>query len=352
MPVAYSSFRAVDPVISGFLATTKPNQTLIGRSLTPRLRIDSPSYIGKLFKETHQGAMGTPQSLKFAAGAPLPRMTTVDPGTVSYECELYGLASERGIAKVGAARSQYPVDLVQREAAILAGNLAIAEEVRYATLYGTSGNWTTTSACGSLAGGTQWSSLTATPLTDLHEYIGNSYVPAAHGAMPTDIIIPYPVAVAMGKTAELRGALPLVTSTQSVAVTAGRPLSVQAVAALVAQEFGVRVHIGSARYNTANLNQSHTETWIWGETVWIGTLGGDAAADGANVRVGLTAALGLDEISGLAGVGLAELGSALSGGVVEGNPLVGDAWFPYVQHSSDELIVSADLGATITNCLA
>lgn len=350
MPVNYSSYRAVDPAYTGFLATTKPTQNYIGRALTPRISVNSPDYAGKVWVDTHVGAMGTPQSLVVTPGAPLPRMTTQDPSTVSYSCDIYGLASS-GLPKVRAARSQVPVDLVQREQAILMDALLIAEEVRYAALYGTSGNWTTTVACGSMTGGTQWSSATATPLTDLHDYLV-TYLAAAHGNAATDIIIPYPVAAAMGKTSELRGALPLVVSTQSLAVQAGRPMNVQAVAAVIAQEFGLRVHIGSARYNTANLGQSHTETWVWGEAVWLGTLMGNAMQDGANVRTVATAALGIDEISALADAGLAELGSPMSAGVDELSPSAGNAWIPYVQHAADEIVVSANLGATITNCLA
>ncbi len=37
MPLSYSSYRLVDPVFTGFMASTSPNQSFVGRKLTPRI---------------------------------------------------------------------------------------------------------------------------------------------------------------------------------------------------------------------------------------------------------------------------------------------------------------------------
>lgn len=350
MPQNYANFRLVDPVFSGFMATTKPKQEFIGRKITPRIRVNSPDYVGKIFVDTHTRSMGDAQTLLMAPGAPHPKMSTADPSSVTYTCEMYGVASD-GIPKVNAGRSQLPVDLVQREMGILMDRLLIAEEIRYATLYQTSGNWTTTVACSALTGQAQWSSATATPLVDLHAYL-ETYHAAAHGNFATDIIIPYAVAVAMARTNEVRGVVSIATANGTAMAPANRPLSVSALKALIEQEFGLKVHIPAARKNTANMGQTHAEAYVFTDTVWLGTLMADAVADGANIRTVATAALGVDEISPLAEAGLAELGSVLSAGVDELSPTNGNAWVPYCQQSADELRLIADFGATITDCLA
>ena len=345
MPQAYSSYRPVDPVYTGFLATTAPSQSFVGRRLTPRISVDNPAYIGKVFLDTHQTMLGSPQSLVATPGAPLPRMSSADPTTVTYTCSLYGAASV-GIPKQSAARSQLPVDLVQRELKMLRDALAIAEEIRYATLYQTSGNFTTTSACASLQTGTKWNAAGAQPLADLRAYI-DTVRQAAHGNDPTDIIIPYSVAVAMGSSAELRG---VYFGTAAGLAAASPSMGVADVVTVLQNSLGVRVHIGKARKNTANFGQTHAESEVWTDTVWLGCLMADAAVQGASVRSVATATLAVDEVSPIAGAGLGDLGY-LSAGVDEVSPSQGNAWVPYVQHACAELVVSADLGATITDCL-
>lgn len=345
MPLSYSSYRLVDPVWTGFMATTAPNQSFVGRKLTPRIAVNNPDYIGKVFVDTHVTMMGTPQSLVVAPGSPLPTMTTADPGSVTYTCVPYGLAST-GIPKLSAARSQLPVDLVQRELRALQSALAIAEEIRYATLYQTAGNWTTTIACGSMKTAIKWDAAGAQPITDLRYYL-DTYRQAAHGNDATDIIIPYSVAVAMGGSAEIRGVYYL---SAAGGVAASPSMGVNDVAAVVANALGLRVHIGKGRKNTANFGQTHSESEIWTETVWIGTLMADAAQSGSSIRSVNTAAIGVDENSALMGAGLGDLGY-FSAGVDEIAPSQGNSWVPYVQHSCTELVVSANLGATITDCL-
>lgn len=350
MPISYASYRAVDPVFTGFMATLAPDPVLIGRALTPRIAVDNPAYVGKIWLDTHQSFMGTPQALEVRPGAPLPTMASKDPSTVSYECVPYGIASE-GIPKRSAARSQLPEDLVQRDIRMLRNALLIAEEIRYATLYQTSGNWTTTSACNALPGGAKWSAPTSTPLVDLHSLIG-TYMEASHGAVPTDLILPYAVARAIGSTADARGFyVANASGTETSAVTAGVPLGVDKVVALLAAEFGLRVHVGRGRKGTNNLGQSHAESYIWTDTVWLGTLLSDAAVDGASIRTVQTAALGIDERSAIGEQGLSGLDTSFSAGVDEVAPSQGDKWVPYVQHCADELRMAADLGATITDCL-
>lgn len=345
MPVSYSSYRPVDPVYTGFMATTKAAQSFVGRMLTPRISVNNPDFIGKVFVDTHTTGMGTPQSLVVTPGAPLPTITTADPATVTYTCVPYGLASN-GIPKLSAARSQLPVDLVQREMRILRDTLAIAEEIRYATLYQTTGNWTTTAACNSLQTGTKWNAAGAQPIADLRAYI-DMVRQAAHGNDPTDIIIPYSVAVAMGSSAELRG---VYFGTAAGLAAASRSMGVADVVAAISTALGLRVHIGKGRKNTANFGQSHTEAEIWADTVWVGCLAADAAVQGSSVRTMATAALAVDEVSPIAGAGLGDLGY-LSAGIDEISPSRGNVWVPYVQHSCAELVVSADLGATITDCI-
>jgi len=350
MPVNFGSYRAVDPVYTGFLATLAPDPVLIGRSLTPSITVSNADYIGKVWLDTHTSFMGSPQSLVARPGAPLPTMSSKDPSTVSYECVPYGVASD-GIPKLNAARSQLPEDLVQRELRALRNALLIAEEIRYATLYQTTGNWTTTADCNTLAGATKWSSPASTPLVDLHGFI-ETYMAAAHGAAPTDLILPYAVARAIGATADARGFyVQNLSGGQTAATAAGRPLSVERVVELIAGEFGLRVHVGRARKNTANLGQTHAESYVWTDTVFLGTLMADASVTGASINTVQTAALCINESSILGASGLAGLGSGFSAGVDEVSPSQGDKWVPYVQHCADELRLAADLGATIKDCL-
>jgi hypothetical protein len=343
MPVSYSSYRPVDPVYTGFLATTAPVQSFVGRLATPRIAVENPAFIGKVFVDTHTTGMGTPQSLVVTPGAPLPSITTADPATVTYTCVPYGLKSN-GIPKLSAARSQLPVDLVQRELRILRDSLAVAEEIRCATLYQTAGNFTTTAACTALGTGLKWNAAGAQPLADLRGYL-DLVRQAAHGNDPNAIILPYSVAVAMGNSAELRG---VYYGTAAGLASASMSMGVNDVVAALQNALGLKVFIGKGRKNTANFGQSHTEAEIWTDTVWVGCLAADAVADGASVRTLATATLAVDEMSIMGGLG--DLGY-LSAGVDEVSPSMGNVWVPYVQHSCAELVVSADLGATITDCL-
>lgn len=343
MPVSYSSYRPVDPVYTGFLATTAPVQSFVGRIATPRISVDNPAFIGKVFVDTHTTGMGTPQSLVVTPGAPLPTLTTADPGTVTYTCVPYGLKSN-GIPKLSAARSQLPVDLVQRELRILRDSLAIAEEIRYATLYQTTGNFTTTAACNALNTGTKWNAAGAQPLADLRYYL-DTVRQAAHGNDPNAIILPHSVAVAMGNSAEIRG---VYFGTIAGGAAASMSMGVNDVVSVLERNLGLKVYIGKGRKQTANFGQSHTEAEIWTDTVWVGCLAADAVADGASVRTMATATLAVDEQSIMGGLG--DLGY-FSAGIDEISPSQGNVWVPYVQHSAAELVVSADLGATITDCL-
>lgn len=343
MPISFSTYRPVDPVYTGFLATTAPKQSFVGRIATPRIAVENPAFIGQVFVDTHVTGMGTPQSLVVTPGAPLPTMTTADPATVTYTCAPYGLKSS-GIPKLSAARSQLPVDLVQRELRILRDSLAVAEEIRYATLYQTAGNFTTTAACTALNAGLKWNAAGAQPLSDLRYYI-DEVRKAAHGNDPNAIILPYSVAVAMGNSAEIRG---VYFGTVAGGAAASMSMGVNDVVAVLQNSLGLKVHIGKGRKNTANFGQSHTEAEIWTDTVWVGCLAADAVADGASVRTLATATLAVDEMSIMGGLG--DLGY-MSAGIDEISPSMGNVWVPYVQHSTAELVVSAALGATITDCL-
>lgn len=346
MPSNYSSLRLVNPQHTGFMATTAPVQSFVGRKITPRISVDCPDYIGQIFVDTHVSFMGTPQSLVMTPGVPLATMTTANPSSVTYTCVPYGLAST-GIAKLGAARSQLPDDLRNREFRALRAALEIAEEVRYATLYQTAGNFTTTAACTALATGVQWSAAGAQPVADLRAYI-NTVRKAAHGTLPNTLIMPYDVAVAVGRTPELRG---YAYFTGAGAVAASMSMGVESVAEILGRELGLNVVIAGGRYNTANLAQAHTEAEIWTDTCWLGCLMANAAVSGTSIRTVNTAVLGVDEISSLAEVGLGSVG-VYGAGVDEIAPSQGNVWVPFVQHSADELVISADLGATITDCLA
>lgn len=346
MPTNYSTLRAVNPLYTGFMATTAPNQAFVGRAATPRISVDCPAYIGQIFVDTHATFMGTPQSLVATPGAPLTKISTANPSLATYACVPYGVASN-GITKLGAARSQLPEDLVQREFRALRAALDIAEEVRYAALYQTVANFTTTSLCTALPGGVQWSSVAATPLADLRSYI-NTIRKAGHGNMPNTIIIPYETMLAVGRSAELRG---YAYFTGAGAVAANMSMGVDAVQGILARELGVNIVVPKGRNNTENFGQAHAEAEIWTDTVWVGCLMADSVAAGGTIRTVNTAVLGIDEISSIAEVGLGGVGN-YGAGVDELAPSQGNAWIPYVQHSCVEKVISADLGGTITDCLA
>lgn len=346
MPLNYSAYRSVSPVHTGFMATTAPVQTFIGRLATPRITVNNPDYIGQIWVDSHVGFMGGPGNTVIPSMGPIPAIQTGDPTSTTYTAIAYGVKSV-GISKKGAARSQFPEDLVQREFRALRAFLEAAEEVRYAALYQTTANFTTTSTCANLITGIQWGSIGAQPVADLRDYI-NTVRKAAHGNPINAMILPYDVAVGIGRSAEIRGVYYLSTAG---GVGASMSMGVAGVVETLERELGIKVWLAGGRYNTANLNGTHTEAEIWTDTVWLGSLMADAGLDGINVRTVASAVIAIDEDSALFGAGLGGIGH-LSAGVDEVAPSMGDLWVPYVQYSAAEKVISANLGATITNCLA
>jgi len=352
MPVNYASTHPVNPILTGVVSTTRPNYPLIGRDLLPRISVVNPSYSGVIQVDTHTGFMGGPQGVERAPGAAMATMHTKDPSTVSYACKVYSLASDPIPTQV-LARSQNPEDLLSREAVAIQAALALAEESRIATLLQTTGNWTATVACTAIAsgGGAKWSDMAAgRPLGDISLTL-EVFAEQSHGGDATDIVIDRTIASNLRKHPELRGLYILTSGAGQI----DKPLTADQLKAVFLDTFGVRLHIGKARWNTANLGQTHTEANIWTDTMWVGSLDNPAMVQAGNdIRASRIAAIGIDETSTQppsANGAISNLIVPMIAGTEEISKTMGDGIKVWAEQTCCENVLAANLGYTVTDCV-
>jgi hypothetical protein len=351
--IDFSKLHPVSPVLTGLVSTTRPKiaDMLIGRSLLPRVQVENKWYTGTIFVDTHIGFMGDPQGLERAPGAPMATSGTGDPTTVTYTTKLYSLASNP-IPLENIERSQLPENLGDREALAVQNKLAIAEEIRIATLIFTAANWTSTVACTAITNGStaKFSNAAAgKPLNDIARAI-EMFSIQAHGALPTDIVVGRQVALDLAVHPEIRG-LYLVTSG---AGGVSRPVNEAALKELFLDTFGVKLHVGKLRYNTAALGQAASDAYAWTDSMWIGCLSDpNARTNGPLVYSDQTAAVGIDEISNFAPQGAAAISNLvvpMIAGLEYQPATLGNSVKAWAQQACCEKVLAADLGFVVTDC--
>lgn len=351
MPVAFSTLYPVSPILSGVVSTTRPPLELIGREVLPRISVANPAYVGTIFVDTHTSFMGTSQGLERAPGGPMAKMSTTDPTTVSYACKVYSLASEP-IPTQQLARSQFPEDLLSREAIAVQSAMALAEEIRVKTLFQTTANWTTTVACASIAAGSgvKFSDPTGKAMEDITKVL-ETFSDAAHGASATHAIIDRTTCAHLRAHPNMRG----LYFTTSGGGAVDRVLKDADLKAIFMDVWGLTLHIGKARYNSAALGQAHSEAAVWADTMWIGCLGNpNAVTAGTDVRASRVAAIGIDEVStqpASANGSMSNFTSPMIAGTEDVAKTLGDGVKVWCEQVCTEVKLAANLGLTVTDCV-
>ena len=347
-----SQLAPVSPLLSG--AAIGAAQSLAGL-VFPRLPIQpvAPSaFKGTVFVESSTSYMGSPQVVQTALGADYPRTAMGSPTTVNYECVEYKLASEIIPQKL-TQRSQFPTPLEQRQAAALGRKLALDMEARAASLFFATGNWANVALAGVTGAGSQWNAtVTATPMEDLHaiKIIAREQ---GYGRNPDTII--------MGREVADAFATSLAAKSVYVAGGAGAAASSQQVANdqmlidMVRTQLGLNLIIGSAKAQTSAPGAVLASSYLWGKSVWCGSLEGadTAAGTGGDIMARAVAGLLIVE-DGLSGQGLSMDGISLPISVrsYETAPPQAVGMIVAGEVYSDEVVLDANLGYLVTAVVA
>lgn len=338
-----NSVNVVSPLLSGAAIGAAQQLRLVASGM-PQARVPATSYHGQVFIESSASFMGSPTNLKTSLTADYPRTQAGDPTTVSFTCEEYKLASAVIPDKL-MERSQFPADLLSREAAAIGRKLALDMESRLATLFFSTGNWPDAALVALGGGGIQWSNYT-TAKPDLD--IDVAMVAAregAYGRNPDTIILGQQVIDAYRRCLQAQG----VAVVGSGAARADLLTEADAIGRIQSL-FGLRVLVGSARSNTSAPGLTPSGAYLWGKSFWIGCLqDADVGVAGSDVMVRPVGALLIvEDRVGAAGISMdgLTLPIAVSEHISEppqakGRLVAGECY-------TDEIVCDANLGYLVT----
>ena len=328
----------------------------LGGLVFPRLvrntvRVAPRDHQGTIFVAPAASMLGSPAVLETALAADYPQRSLGAPSTVTYRTVEMKLASDLLPDRL-LERSQMPTSIKEFEAASIARSLALAVEAKVLTSFSTTGNWTGTAALTALSGGAgvQWSTTaTAAPMSDLRAAI-EVFRAQAFGLRPDTVIMSRAVAAAVARSAEARG-FAIVTSG---AAPIARPVaSDEYLIAAFAGDLGLNLIIADARRQTSADGLTHTSADLLTDTVWLGCLGSGVTAAGSDVLARPAAFLLVVE-DPLAGLGVTSDGLVLPMSISEMPSANLSARGVYIKGEvyTDEVALMAQLGYTITDCLA
>lgn len=338
-----NSVNVVSPLLSGAAIGAAQQLSLVASGL-PQARVPAQSYHGQVFIESSGSYMGSPQNLKTSLSADYPLTQAGDPTVVSFSCEEYKLASAIVPDKL-LERSQFPADLLSREAAAIGRKLALDMESRVANLFFSAGNWPDSALAALGGGGIQWSNYTtAKPDLDIDVAMVLARE-SAYGRNPDTIILGQQVIDAYRRCLQAQG----VAVVGSGAARADILTEADAISRIESL-FGLKVLIGSARANTAAPGLAVSGSYIWGKSFWIGCLQDtDAAVAGSDVMVRPVAGLLIVE-DRVGAVGISMDGLTLPIAVSEhiseppkakGKLVAGECY-------TDEIVCDTNLGYLVT----
>jgi hypothetical protein len=344
----------INPILSaaGVIGAMQDLAGLVFPRLTQNtIRVAPRDHQGTIFVAPSASMLGTPQALETALGADYPQRAMGAPTTVTYRCVERKLASEVLPQRL-LERSQMPTAVEEFEAGSIARSLALAVEADVLTTLSTTANWTGTSALTALAGGggVQWSSTaTAAPMSDLRAAI-EAFRGQAFGLRPDTVVMSRAVAAAVARSAEARG---IAVVTQGAAPIARAVASDELLVALFRADLGLDLIIADARRQTSADGLTHTSADLLTDTVWLGSLGRGAVAAGSDVLASPSAMLLIVE-DPLSGIGVDTDGLVLPMSIrsTETIPPTARGVIISGEVYTDAVVCMAELGYTITDCLA
>lgn len=318
-PSAYTN-RPVDPVVQSLtFALANKNDSFIYQNVlrpTPTqsqstgtiMGINTETFFGDSAASYERGEGGT-YSEAFG-----PKLTNT-----TFRCQEYGRMI--GVDRKTLSRSELPADLRAVHNAQIMTHLRIAQEVRGATLFGTSGNWTNSNTPGN-----KWDAAAGDPIGDLEVAIETV---AGYGLRPNTIIMGRQARRTLQKSPAFLEFLPT-TGDRNIVPTG-------MLRGKLAELFEVqanRVFFGDAVRNTAHPGKTVTLADIWGDWVWVGYLDVGSVAIEGGVSVQPTAAARFVEADWE---------------MVEWEDEARNSLITRVSHSEDDVVIQAQLGYLIDN---
>lgn len=343
-----SNISPVSPILSGIaIGAIQPLRLVCAQVGVTQVDVMSGKATrnGTVFVQDSADWMGGPETDHTAIGGDYPMMEARAKSTVTYALEEYKRAAF--VADAHERFSQVPGSLVSENAAMVGRYLALQFERRCASLFFSTGNWPDAALVDIGGGGVQWSTPSTAKCDSDIDAAKVTARETAYGLEPDTIIIGQQALDAYRRCVQAQG-IAVVTS----GAAQGNILTESQAVDRIASLHGLRVIVGSARYNSAAPGLAASGAYIWGKSFWIGCLGGGAgAATGSGVVVTPRAALLLADT----------MGSPLNlGGVTL--PMVADQTLQLPPKAkgtvvsaecyTDEIVTDANLGYLVTAVVA
>lgn len=300
---------------------------------------------GTIFVQDSASLMGGPETDQTAIGADYPLLEQAAKSTVTYRLEEYKRAAF--VAEAHERYSEVPGSLVQESAAFIGRYLALKLEARVASLFFSTGNWPDAALVDIGGGGVQWSTYsTAKPDNDL-DALRVLAREQGYGAEPDTLIIGQQAFDAYRRCIQSQG-IAVVTSGAARGDILTREAAIQRIESI----HGVRCIVGSARHNTAAPGLATSGAYIWGKSMWMGTLGGGIGTQTDSGMV-LTprAAVVLADTMG-SPLNLSGITLPMSGGQVLQVPPKAKGTIVHAECYTDEIVCDTNLGYLVTSVAA
>tara|TARA_R100001440_G_scaffold5611_1_gene11948 strand:+ start:3849 stop:4853 length:1005 start_codon:yes stop_codon:yes gene_type:complete len=290
MASSYSNLHPVDEILSSLLIENYgSNQDLIAGEIFETVNVTDRT--GTILLEEGRNFLGAGAGIDVqrAPGSSRAKISTFDRSSTTFACKIF--AAEHAIAVEDLLDSQYPGSEEERAARMVGNVLALKREKRAADLLFSTAEFTN-NATAANEFGAQVDAAGADPLTGLHK-LKDKVRANASGVHPDSLIMGYEVFRALARNEEIRG----YAGTASAGFASGsRILQDDVVISVLRDILGIpNIHVGSARQDTAVAGATSSESYIWGESIFMGCLrGSDAVTQrSGNVKAMPVAALSL-----------------------------------------------------------
>ncbi len=343
MAITVAGTRPVDPVVSDVIASSVPGEEIfIADKVLPRIDVAGRDFDGQLWVENENPFVGQDHiDIRRSGLQQYHELSSESPTTVNYLCEEH--AAKRTVPHDLIRRSQYPMDIRDREAMLVRRGLLHEFELDAATLLFTGGNYAP-GQFGALVGlvggsGVQFGTFGATEFFDLM-LAWKLCADSANGMPPNAMILGREAFIGLKTASDIRNFVG--NDTERLVLSDAHMLQV------LSNAFGIpveNVHVGNARRRTNNPGQAHALADVWVDNVLFYYDGSDSfgampVSGGARVAA-MTAACVKEELD-------------------EGRDIVGFQWEsddpPALvvagAHSYDNVMVDNTMAFLVTDCVA
>ena len=298
MASSYSNLHPVDEVLSSLLIENYgSNKDLIADKIFETVKVTDRT--GTILLEEGRNFLGAGAGIDVqrAPGSSRAQISTFDRSSTTFACKIY--AAQHGIAVEDILDSQYPGSEEERAARMVGNVLALKREKRAADLIFNTAEFTNNDTATNEFGA-RVDAAGADPLTGLHK-LKDKVKGNSSGVSPDSLIMGYEVFRALARNEEIRG----YAGTATAGFASGsRILQDEVVLNVLRDILGIpNIHIGAARQDTAVAGATSSESYIWGESIFMGCLrGSDAVTQkSGNVKAMPVAALSLEFAAPMSG---------------------------------------------------